>query len=71
MHDNNNYIIKGKKIDAERKGDAVGGRKAEDMEILMDSLQVILDLFSDYSRPISDHNWRLFERQKEPILLSK
>ena len=56
MHDNNNYIIKGKKIDAERKGDAVGGRKAEDMEILMDSLQVILDLFSDYSRPISDHN---------------
>ena len=31
----------GKKIESEKRGDVVSSRKAEDMEILMDSLQVM------------------------------
>lgn len=43
---------KGKKIEAEKKGDAVGRKAAEDKEVLMDSLQLahkcILNSFYGY-----------------------
>lgn len=43
---------KGKKIEAEKKGDALGRKLAEDREILMDSLQLahkcILNSFYGY-----------------------